>query len=422
MNKDFKKLQGKCIIANTVYWANSTMPTPAVDDIRNLTALEYDRELKRFIKNHPGEVISKYYAPYILPTSVTKKHLAHDTAMWNKYQALKKDKLNPDKQYYALFQKSIDNYKWTMDFYGKPVGELSYMNDHALGDYATIKSIVADMVDVHSDFLASNITTPKLTMPIKTFDVPMLKSYINAIDGVEGIFSEKNGSFMTSLDATNARIHIFDEKDINEVAGSVYHEVGHAAYQTNVLSQTEIGKLGGYVSMSLHESCSLYFELCLSNNRLAVEPSHQRNLKRLSADRIHYVFHIYIRMLIEEELFSGALKVTDINERWNELMIKYVGQAPDNVWDGFMQDVHWNSSLFGYFFSYAIGLVNAASKFQETKHLLTGNDVADTNNVLIPHIAKKYGKYNEGSSNIITDLNIDMGEYRNFVFDYFYMV
>jgi carboxypeptidase Taq len=76
---------------------------------------------------------------------------------------------------------------------------------------------------------------------------------------------------------------------------------------------------------------------------------------RVEADEVTYCLHIIIRFNMERDLFAGKIDVGDLPEIWNQSYKDYLGIKINNDSEGVMQDIHWASSLFGYFPSYALG-------------------------------------------------------------------
>jgi carboxypeptidase Taq len=92
-----------------------------------------------------------------------------------------------------------------------------------------------------------------------------------------------------------------------------------------------------------------------------VKPS----LIRVDADEVTYPLHVILRYEIEKKLFNGEIKIRDLPQYWNELMVKYLGISTlNNDKDGVMQDVHWSSGAFGYFPAYTLGRLIASQLFQ----------------------------------------------------------
>ena len=75
---------------------------------------------------------------------------------------------------------------------------------------------------------------------------------------------------------------------------------------------------------------------------------------------------------IEKQLLSGKLAVRDLEETWNSGMEQRFGSRPAGAAEGCLQDVHWALGSFGYFPSYALGMVIAAQLW-ESLHLQLPN-------------------------------------------------
>jgi carboxypeptidase Taq len=87
-------------------------------------------------------------------------------------------------------------------------------------------------------------------------------------------------------------------------------------------------------------------------------------LIRVDADEMSYSLHIMQRYEIEKQLLSGKLAVRDLPEAWNAGMERRFGQRPAGAADGCLQDMHWALGSFGYYPSYALGLVIAAQLWE----------------------------------------------------------
>ena len=85
------------------------------------------------------------------------------------------------------------------------------------------------------------------------------------------------------------------------------------------------------------------------------------DLIRVYADEVTYNLHIIIRYELELSLIHGSLCVSDLPDAWRERYQHYLGITPPNNAQGVLQDVHWSSGAFGYFPTYTIGNLYAAS-------------------------------------------------------------
>jgi carboxypeptidase Taq len=60
-------------------------------------------------------------------------------------------------------------------------------------------------------------------------------------------------------------------------------------------------------------------------------------------------------------LIDGSLSVADLPDAWNSAYSDRLGITPTGPATGVLQDVHWSQGLFGYFPSYTLGNLYAAS-------------------------------------------------------------
>ncbi len=200
----------------------------------------------------------------------------------------------------------------------------------------------------------------------------------------------------TRIDETNPLSALF---------GTV-HEGGHGLYEQNFAPEHYRTPLAAAPSMGLHESQSRLWENIVGRsfafwehyfpalhkefpgalagvdvatfyaavNRVA--PS----LIRVEADEVTYNLHIVLRYELELLLIHDELPLADLPAAWNERMERYLGITPPDDTQGVLQDIHWAWGEFGYFPTYALGNLYAASLFRAaqravpelTEHLRRG--------------------------------------------------
>ena len=179
----------------------------------------------------------------------------------------------------------------------------------------------------------------------------------------------------------------YREQDCFDALQATAHEIGHASYEGGLPEAFADEPVGQSRSMSVHESQSLFFEkhLFLSRaflqafapdvraalpglagtdahtlwrSQLGVGPS----LVRVEADEVTYPLHVLLRHGIERALIDGELEAQDVPGAWDERMQALLGlDTRGNHTDGCLQDIHWSDGSFGYFPSYTLGAINAAS-------------------------------------------------------------
>lgn len=74
-----------------------------------------------------------------------------------------------------------------------------------------------------------------------------------------------------------------------------------------------------------------------------------------------YDLHVIVRFELERALIDGSLSVADLPGAWNEAYRTRLGVEVSDDAAGCLQDVHWSCGLFGYFPTYTLGNLYAAS-------------------------------------------------------------
>jgi carboxypeptidase Taq len=175
----------------------------------------------------------------------------------------------------------------------------------------------------------------------------------------------------------------YDEHDFLKSLGAVMHEGGHGLYAQglpNALRGTFTGEPAG---LALHESQSRFYENFIGGSLPffkwfaqrarergvpvdAGQLFHARNrvvpsLIRVDADEATYNLHVIVRFRLEVALVEGSLDVDDLEAAWNNAYVDKLGIRPTSARNGVLQDVHWAEGIFGYFPTYALGNLFAAS-------------------------------------------------------------
>ncbi len=192
--------------------------------------------------------------------------------------------------------------------------------------------------------------------------------------------------FSAALARTDQRMTTrYGDGGIESLLSSV-HEFGHALYEHQIDPALERTNLCTGTSMSIHESQSKLWENHVARHPafagvlagdlgaagyeidpralhaalVAVEPS----LIRVSADPLTYPLHIVLRFELELALIDGDLAVGDLPAAWNDGVRRLLGLEVPSDALGCLQDVHWSEGAFGYFPSYAMGCLIAASMWE----------------------------------------------------------
>jgi carboxypeptidase Taq len=199
------------------------------------------------------------------------------------------------------------------------------------------------------------------------------------IDDAEHPFSTGHGKGDVRI---TTHLH---ERDLLGGLGSTIHETGHALYEQGLPSEHVGTTVREAASYGLHESQSRFWENYVGRSRsfatflaprlkealgpgapdadaiFAAQNRVERGLIRVMADEVTYNLHIIVRFELELALFEGTLRPEDVPAAWNEKYRTYLGIAPESDTVGCLQDVHWSAGLFGYFPSYTLGNLYAAS-------------------------------------------------------------
>ncbi len=177
----------------------------------------------------------------------------------------------------------------------------------------------------------------------------------------------------------------FYEDDLLFGMGGTVHEAGHALYEQGLPERLEYTGAGGAAGFGLHESQSRFWENFVGRSLpfcrliapmlerhfpgLSISPEAlygannrvRRSPIRIAADEVTYNLHIIVRTRLEQAVFAGDLAVADLRGAWDEAYDEVLGLRPPSAREGVLQDVHWASGAIGYFPSYTVGNLYAAS-------------------------------------------------------------
>jgi carboxypeptidase Taq len=188
------------------------------------------------------------------------------------------------------------------------------------------------------------------------------------------------------------------------------HEGGHGLYEQGFAEVHFRTPLAAAPSMGLHESQSRLWENMVGRSRgfwgffyprlkelfsteLAdVGPEDfyravnrvDRGSIRVEADELTYNLHIVLRYELELQLMRGSLKVADLPAAWNDKTRALLGVTPETPRAGVLQDIHWSSGDFGYFPTYTLGNLYAASIFNAAKRELPSLEAGIGKGELLP--------------------------------------
>ncbi|MBI2669072.1 carboxypeptidase M32 [Candidatus Woesearchaeota archaeon] len=203
--------------------------------------------------------------------------------------------------------------------------------------------------------------------------------------------------FTTTICPDDVRITTAYQEDPLFSFLSTAHECGHALYELGFGDQLRGTVLFDSPSFGLHESQSRFWENQVMKSREFWQyyyPFYRKHFPALSAvsaddfyfslnqvrpsliriecDEVTYCLHIIIRYELERALLEGKIAVKELPQLWAAKYQVYLGVEPKNAVEGVLQDVHWSEGSFGYFPSYAIGTMYAATIFSKVQKHMPG--------------------------------------------------
>ncbi len=220
-------------------------------------------------------------------------------------------------------------------------------------------------------------------------------------DFAAGRLDPTHHPFMTSIGAEDVRICTrFNKRNYASALYATIHETGHALYELGLPPKWKGTPLGSAVSLGIHESQSRLWENLVGRSQPFCSYLHslleefypelakgqsvmdlwrsvnrvRRTLIRVEADEVSYSLHVVIRLLLEERLISGQLKVADLPAAWNEQYRTILNLEPPDNKDGVLQDVHWFGGMIGYFPTYALGNIYGAALFERAREQIQDLD------------------------------------------------
>lgn len=181
---------------------------------------------------------------------------------------------------------------------------------------------------------------------------------------------------------------------------STIHEGGHGLYEQGFNPEHARTPLAQSPSMGLHESQSRLWENVVGRSDsfwkhfYPIYQGHfrdqlasvsfqdfmrevnrvQRTFIRVEADEVTYNLHVVLRCELELELIRGNLEAVDLEAAWNQKTQALLGLEVKSPIEGVLQDIHWAWGEFGYFPTYALGNLYAASLWKAMNRDLAGLD------------------------------------------------
>ena len=218
-------------------------------------------------------------------------------------------------------------------------------------------------------------------------------------DFERGRLDKTHHPFESSLGPRDVRITTrYSSSNYLSTVFTTLHETGHALYELGLPERHKGTPLGSAVSLGVHESQSRLWENIVGRSPQfsrylhgllgEIFPDEQKrtnaeqiwqqcnkvapSLIRVEADEVTYSLHVVVRLVLEEQLISGALSVSELPGAWDQMYQRYLGISSPHHKDGVLQDVHWYGGMLGYFPTYALGNIYAGCIYEKALSDLPG--------------------------------------------------
>ncbi len=227
-----------------------------------------------------------------------------------------------------------------------------------------------------------------------TFEIPqqiaLHQEVIRAVgyDTTRGVLQEAEHPFSCRVGNGDVRIatHVYERDFLSGLAATM-HELGHALYEQGIPEGPGGSAVYAATSTGMHESQSRLWENMIGRSRgfyRWLQPAFAKHFPgrsfdaealfqastrvnsgciRIFADEISYNLHIILRFEMELGLVERRMTVEDVPAEWARLSEAFLGIQPKDDAEGALQDAHWAGGAFGYFPSYTLGNLYAASLF-----------------------------------------------------------
>ncbi|WNM61174.1 carboxypeptidase M32 [Candidatus Nitrospira neomarina] len=224
----------------------------------------------------------------------------------------------------------------------------------------------------------------------KATQLAMHQDIVKAVgyDTTRGALHEAEHPFSCRVGSGDVRIatHVH-ERDLLSGLAATMHELGHALYEQGIPEGQGGSAVYAATSTGMHESQSRLWENMIGRSRgfyRWLRPVFARHFPdkafdpelvflvsnrvtsgsiRIFAEEVSYNLHIIFRFEMEVALLERRITVEDVPAEWTRLSEQFLGVRPKDDAEGVLQDAHWAGGAFGYFPSYTLGNLYAASLF-----------------------------------------------------------
>jgi len=233
-------------------------------------------------------------------------------------------------------------------------------------------------------------------------------------DITRGALREAEHPFSCRVGREDVRIatHLH-ERDLLSGLAATMHELGHALYEQGIPQGPGGSAVFAAPSTGIHESQSRLWENMIGRSRgfyRWLQPLFAKHFPgknfdpeivfqcstrvtsgsiRVFADEISYNLHIILRFEMELALIEKRMTVKEVPAEWAQLSERFLGVRPKDDAEGVLQDAHWAGGAFGYFPSYTLGNLYAASlyavlgeNFSDLEHCVENGDFGSILNLL----------------------------------------
>ncbi|MHB1845206.1 MAG: carboxypeptidase M32, partial [Deltaproteobacteria bacterium] len=233
----------------------------------------------------------------------------------------------------------------------------------------------------------------------RQWDVSLLLLSAIGFDLGHGRLDRSAHPFSSGIHPTDVRLtNRFREDDPLPGIFGALHEGGHGLYEQGFAPEIHGTPLAEACSFGLHESQSRLWENLVGRSRpfwrhffpelrhrfpaaladcdaegfYAAVNEVRPTYIRVEADEVTYNLHIAVRLRLEAALVGGDLAVKDLPAAWSEAMQAQLGLTPPDDAQGVLQDIHWAWGDLGYFPTYTLGNLYAASLLRAAERDLPG--------------------------------------------------
>ncbi|QPC84437.1 carboxypeptidase M32 [Phototrophicus methaneseepsis] len=360
-----------------------------------VTSEDYDSDAASMVR-----VVQEDYAEATKLPSDFVADLSRETSLAHATWA----KARQDKDFKA-FLPALERIIGMMQKQADLIGYEDHPYDALLGQYerGMTTAQVRDIFDAQRPKLVDLISAISEATPVddsmlkqpfdrdkqRDFALEVVKAY--GFDFERGAQAQAVHPFCTSFSVNDVRITTrFNDNWLNPALFGMMHESGHGMYNQGIGQNLEGTPLAEGTSLGVHESQSRMWENIVGRskgfwswalpklqetfpqlNDVSLDDFYkavnkvERSFIRVEADEATYNLHIILRFELEQDLLTGAIKVADVRDAWNDKFNAFFGMTPPDDALGVLQDVHWSGGLFGYFATYALGNLLSVQYYNE---------------------------------------------------------